>query len=106
MESGKRLHVCPWNRDIYIYTGSRQLRDSGFFKHYDRWHGHTNFSSYSKCILPEFHSAGTAAGIGGRNNWNMESGKHQYICSWNCDIFIYTNSGQLLYTGFYKYYNR
>ena len=107
MESGKHQYICPWNSDLQIYTFIRgQLRNSGFFKHYNRWQHLTNFSNHSKFILPEYRSAGAALNLEGRNNRNMESGQHQYICPWNCDLHIYTIRGQLRNSGFFKHYHR
>ena len=106
MESGQHQYICHWNCDLHIYTIRGQLRNSGFFKHYNRWQHLTNFSNHSRFILPEYHSAGATNNIEGRNNRNMESGQHQHICPWNCELHIYTIGGQLLDSGFFKRYNR
>jgi hypothetical protein len=107
MEPGQHQYICPWNRDLHIYTIIRgQLRNSGFFKHYNRWQHLTNFSNDSQFILPEFRSAGATANIEGRSYRNMESSQHQYICPWNYDLHIYTIRGQLCDANFFKHYNR
>ena len=74
MESCQYQYICSWNGDLHIYTSRGQLRNSGFFKHYNRWHSHTYFSNHCKFILPKFHTAGTPSNIEGRNYRNMESG--------------------------------
>jgi hypothetical protein len=56
--------------------------------------------------LSKFHSAGVTVNIEGRSNRDMESGQHQYICHWNCDLHIYTIREQLRNAGFYKHHNR
>ncbi len=66
----------PGSSTYTIYTICGQLLASSFFNHYNRWHCLTNFSSLSKFILPECHSACTPIGIDGRNCRNMESGQH------------------------------
>jgi hypothetical protein len=106
LESGQHQYVCPWNCDLYIYTDRGRLLDSGFFEHYNRWKCLTDFSNHSKFILPECDSAGTTTGVEGRSCRNMEPGQHQYVCPWNGDLYIYTDSGQLLASGFLKYCNR
>jgi len=107
MEPGHHQYIYSWNCDLHIYTIIRgQLRNSGFFKHYNRQQHLTNFSNNSRFILPEYHSAGATGNVEGRNCRNMESGQHQYICPWNCDLRIYAIRGQLCDSGFFERYNR
>jgi hypothetical protein len=107
MESGQHQYICHWNCVLHIYTIIRgQLLNSGFLNRHNRWQHLTNFSNNSRFILPEYHSASATANIEGRNCRNMESGQHQYICHWNCDLRIYAIRGQLRDSGFFEHYNR
>jgi hypothetical protein len=64
MESGQHQYICRWNFDLQIYTNiCGHLRISGFFKHYNRWQHHANFSNNSKFILSECYSAGATANV-------------------------------------------
>ena len=100
MESCQYQYICSWNGDLHIYTSRGQLRNTGFFEHYNRWRCIANFSNHWKFILPKFHTAGTPSDFKGRNYRNMESGQHQYICPRNCDIYIYPICGKLLASQF------
>src|SRR5664279_6598359 len=107
MESGQHQYIFPRCCYLHIYAIIYgQLRNSGFFKCYNHNQDLTNFSNDCNSILPEYHSTGATINIEGRNNRNMESGQHQYICAWNCDLHIYTIGRQLLESVFFKYYNR
>jgi hypothetical protein len=105
MEPCQHQYVGLWNGHVYIYAIRRQLRKSGYFKHYRRWSGLTDISNHCKFILPEYHRAGTPFNIEGRNNRNMESVKHQYDCPWNDDLYIYAIRGQLRDAGFFGYHH-
>jgi hypothetical protein len=68
LEPGQHQYICPWNCDLHIYTNiSGPLRNSGFFKHYNREQHLTNFYNNSKFILSECHSPGAAAYVERRN---------------------------------------